>query len=337
MFCENCGEKLPEGARFCQICGVPVKTIGVNNAPAQAQYNNQAAYQQPANRQPINQQPINQQPINQQPINQQQVNQQPINKQPANQQPINQQSINRQQINQQSITQKQSKATLEKLVDTPYEDSYEEDIDPRWPIPVIVLSIFSAVLGIVFMVVYPKYTSSYFYAIASYSLPAVFIPPTRRKPMLTMIPVALFYISLLVPWILDVNDKFGGSHTIVIVGLTVAIIIPMIFQFFFVKKRRTFLCVFMILAGIISVCSHIMDEDPMLGIIYHVIACMGFLLADILMIERKYDEDENTYDGTGNAYTVYNAAFYSLFCPNCGTRFPDDGGDKILQQMCNSA
>ncbi len=49
MFCPNCGKQIPEGSRFCENCGTPVRQ---QEAPAQQPVNQQPAYQQPAYQQP---------------------------------------------------------------------------------------------------------------------------------------------------------------------------------------------------------------------------------------------------------------------------------------------
>ena len=41
MYCENCGQKLPEGAKFCNSCGAPV----VSEAAAEPEMREDAGYQ----------------------------------------------------------------------------------------------------------------------------------------------------------------------------------------------------------------------------------------------------------------------------------------------------
>lgn len=273
MYCENCWEMIPEGAKFCRFCGAPVKMADENTNMGQAQYARQGGYQEPVGR----------------------------------------------------IKQVQP---MEQYVKNTYEQpdvgaECDEDTDPRWSIPVIVFSIISVVIGILLITIYRMGISSWFYALTCLSLPAVFIPPTKRKPMLTMIPVSLFYISLLVPWMMNMDGMFG-RHIIIAVGLIIAIIIPQIFQFFFIKNRKTFLFAFMILSGILSVPSHIADAYFWGGIIYHIFVYVGLMLADgSLLIKRHYED---------YAYDENGTAFYSLFCPNCGARFADDGGVRFCNR-----
>ena len=76
MFCRNCGTQLPEGSRFCPLCGTPVADI----TPAGGMTPAGQGYAQPVTPQPV-QPPIYQQPV-QQPVYQQPVYQQPVYQQP---------------------------------------------------------------------------------------------------------------------------------------------------------------------------------------------------------------------------------------------------------------
>ncbi len=66
MFCRNCGTQLPEGSRFCPLCGTPVADI----TPAGGMAPTGQGYAQPVMQQPV-QQPVYQQPAYQQPVYQQ--------------------------------------------------------------------------------------------------------------------------------------------------------------------------------------------------------------------------------------------------------------------------
>ena len=70
MYCQMCGNKLPDGARACPVCGAQIQPM---MQPPQQPVQQQAMHQQtqPVQQQPM--QPIQQQPIQQQPIQQQAV------------------------------------------------------------------------------------------------------------------------------------------------------------------------------------------------------------------------------------------------------------------------
>ena len=36
MYCKQCGKEIPEGARFCANCGIPVNKISVKSTPERA-------------------------------------------------------------------------------------------------------------------------------------------------------------------------------------------------------------------------------------------------------------------------------------------------------------
>ena len=38
MFCMNCGTQLPDGAKFCMYCGIPVGSVGAQTSPAGRKY-----------------------------------------------------------------------------------------------------------------------------------------------------------------------------------------------------------------------------------------------------------------------------------------------------------
>ena len=67
MYCQMCGNKLPDGARACPVCGAQIQPM---MQPQQQPVQQQAMHQQT---QPVQQQPMQpqQQPIQQQPIQQQ--------------------------------------------------------------------------------------------------------------------------------------------------------------------------------------------------------------------------------------------------------------------------
>ncbi len=73
MFCNKCGNPIPDGNKFCSKCGAPINANLVNeqqftnNAQPVEQINTQPAYQQPVQPQPAMQMP-NQQPIYNQPV-----------------------------------------------------------------------------------------------------------------------------------------------------------------------------------------------------------------------------------------------------------------------------
>lgn len=94
MFCRECGSQLPDGAKFCTNCGVPVQGGGAPTseqgtvreqsghtaaAAAQAYAGRQTVYQQPADQQPVYRQPAGQQTAYQRPADQQSFYQRPVN------------------------------------------------------------------------------------------------------------------------------------------------------------------------------------------------------------------------------------------------------------------
>jgi len=71
MFCNKCGNQIPEGAQFCPVCGAPKAAPQPEAQPAQQPWPQQPQAQQPYPQQPYPQQPYPQQPYPQQPYAQQ--------------------------------------------------------------------------------------------------------------------------------------------------------------------------------------------------------------------------------------------------------------------------
>lgn len=108
MFCKNCGNEIPEGAKFCVNCGTPVEVPSepAPEAPSTPVYEEPAApviekpapvaeepaptYEEPT---PVYEEPTPVQAVPQQPVYQQPVYQQPAPQQPTYQQPVYQQPV----------------------------------------------------------------------------------------------------------------------------------------------------------------------------------------------------------------------------------------------------
>lgn len=87
MFCSNCGNQIPDGARFCGKCGTPVE-MPQQQQPVQPQPEAQPQAQVQS------EQPVYQQPVYQQPIYQQQTYQQNVYQQESVVDPFYQDMIN---------------------------------------------------------------------------------------------------------------------------------------------------------------------------------------------------------------------------------------------------
>ena len=77
MYCESCGNFVPDGQSFCSSCGASVAQSAPAAQPAAAQPVATQPVAAPA-AQPVYQQPVYQQPAYQQPVYQQPVYQQPV-------------------------------------------------------------------------------------------------------------------------------------------------------------------------------------------------------------------------------------------------------------------
>lgn len=72
MFCQNCGNQIPEGAAFCGACGAAVAAQSAAEPvvpPVSAEpVDPQPVYTEPVDQQPVYTEPVDQQPSYQQPI-----------------------------------------------------------------------------------------------------------------------------------------------------------------------------------------------------------------------------------------------------------------------------
>ena len=111
MKCNNCGNELIEGSRFCTGCGTPVSNENTNGKMPNQPYvngqqvNGQMPNQAYANGQQVNGQMPNQSYVNGQQVNGQMSNQPYVNSQQVNGQMPNQPYVNSQQVNGQMSNQ----------------------------------------------------------------------------------------------------------------------------------------------------------------------------------------------------------------------------------------